>query len=120
MQLERGRRWETAAARYLEQQGLRVIARGYRCRLGELDLVCRSPETLVVVEVRARGTGARCSAAESVGYRKRQRIVLATRHMLMRKPELNRLPIRFDVVAFDAIDSDTPQIAWIKNAFDAS
>jgi putative endonuclease len=119
MQLERGRRWEAAAAQYLEERGLRVIARSYRCRLGELDLVCRSPETLVVVEVRARGTGARCSAAESIGHRKRQRIVLATRHMLMRKPELNGLPIRFDVVAFDAIDTDAPLVAWIKNAFDA-
>ena len=46
------------AASYLERHGLAVLARGYRCRLGELDLVCRDDGTLVVVEVRARSSGA--------------------------------------------------------------
>ncbi len=118
--LERGRRWEAAAARYLERQGLAVLTRGYRCRLGELDLVCRDRDALIVVEVRARATGARCSAAESVDAHKRRRIVQATRHLLMRNPRLGDLRIRFDVVAFDAIDTQSPRIEWIKNAFDAS
>ena len=119
MQLARGRRWESAAARYLERRGLTVVARGYRCRLGELDLVCREPSTLVVVEVRARSADARCTAVESIGPSKRKRIVLATRHLLMRNAHLSELPIRFDVVAFDGIDTDRPAVAWIKNAFDA-
>lgn len=120
MQLERGRRWETAAAQYLERRGLTILARGYRCRLGELDLVCRDRDALIVVEVRARSARARCSATESIGPRKRKRIVLATRHLLMRKPQLGDLPVRFDVVAFDAIDTETPRVEWIRNAFDAS
>lgn len=118
--LESGRRWEAAAARYLERRGLTVLARSYRCRLGELDLVCREAGALIVVEVRARGTTARCSAVESIGPRKRKRIVLATRHLLMCRPELGGLPIRFDVVAFDAIDTEAPQVTWVRNAFDAS
>ena len=119
MQLERGRRWEAAAARYLEAHGLDVLARGYRCRLGELDLVCRDEHALVVVEVRARASGARCSAAESIGPHKRRRIVLATRHLLMRHAEWHTAPIRFDVVAFDGIEADVPRVQWIRNAFDA-
>jgi putative endonuclease len=120
MQLERGRLWESRAAAHLERHGLEILARGYRCRLGELDLVCRDDRQLVIVEVRARGRSAICSAAESIGPHKRRRIVQATRHLLMRHAEWQAAPIRFDVVAFDAIDAPEPRIEWIKNAFDAA
>ena len=120
MQLARGRLWESRAATYLEQHGLAILARGYRCRLGELDLVCRDDGTLVIVEVRARSRTALCSAIDSIDAHKRRRIVQATRHWLMRNAQWQTARIRFDVVAFDAIDEPEPQIHWIKNAFDAS
>jgi len=119
MQLPRGRHWEAVAADYLEDHGLVVLARGYRCRLGELDLVCRDAAVLVVVEVRARGTSSYCSAVASIGPRKRGRIIQTTRHFLMRRREWCDAPIRFDVVTFDAIDTAEPAVQWIKNAFDA-
>ena len=120
MRAERGRLWESRAAAYLEAHGLAILARGYRCRLGELDLVCRDDRQLVIVEVRARSGGALCSAADSIDAHKRRRIVQATRHLLMRHAAWQSATVRFDVVAFDAIDSVQPQIQWIKNAFDAS
>jgi putative endonuclease len=119
MRLQRGRHWEAVAADYLEDQGLTVLARGYRCRLGELDLVCNDSAALVVVEVRARSTSSFGSAAETIGPRKRARIIQATRHFLMRRREWHGAAIRFDVVAFDAIDTAEPALRWIKNAFDA-
>jgi putative endonuclease len=120
MRLARGRLWESRAAAYLEEQGLTIIARGHRCRLGELDLVCCDRRHIIVVEVRARRANPFCTAAESVGPHKRRRIVQATRHFLMRNPRWQAAPIRFDVVAFDAIDTAEPRMRWIKNAFDAS
>jgi putative endonuclease len=120
MRLARGRLWESHAAAYLEQHGLTILTKGYRCRLGELDLVCRDDRELVIVEVRARSSGARCSAVESIDAHKRRRIVQATRHLLMRHAAWNGARIRFDVVAFEAIDSEQPRVEWIKNAFDAS
>jgi putative endonuclease len=120
MRLERGRLWESHAATYLERHGLAILARGYRCRLGELDLVCRDDRELVIVEVRARSRGALCSAIDSIDLHKRRRIVQATRHLLMRHAEWQAAAIRFDVVAFDAIDTPEPQVRWVKNAFDAS
>lgn len=120
MRLERGRQFEARAADFLEASGLTVLARGYRCRLGELDLVCRDGPYLVVVEVRARSSAALCSAVESIGHAKRRRIVLATRHFLMRHREWHDRPLRFDVVAFDSIDTERPSVQWLKNAFDAS
>jgi len=120
MQLERGRLWEARAAEYLEAQGLRIVVRGYRCRVGELDLVCQDDAHLVIVEVRARGSAALCSAIESIGPSKRRRIVQATRHLLLRHREWHAARIRFDVVAFDGIDGPTPEVRWIRNAFDGS
>ena len=120
MRLTRGRHWEAVAADYLEDHGLTVLARGYRCRLGELDLVCRDDSALVVVEVRARARSSYGSAIESIGPHKRARIVQATRQFLMLRREWIEAPIRFDVITFDAIDTDEPAVRWIKNAFDAS
>jgi putative endonuclease len=120
MRLERGRLWESRAAAFLEQQGLVLLARGYRCRLGELDLVMRDGRLIVVVEVRARSAAAYCSAVDSIGPHKRRRIIQATRHLLMRHAALQTAPIRFDVVAFDAIDDIEPRVHWIRNAFEGS
>jgi putative endonuclease len=120
MSLAAGRRWEHTAGEYLEKNGLAVVTRGYRCRMGEIDLVCRDGAALVIVEVRARATTRFGTAVETVTQRKRRRIVQATRHLLMCRPEWQSLPIRFDVVAFDGIDTTTPQISWIRNAFDAA
>jgi putative endonuclease len=114
-----GRHWEAVAAEHLEQHGLSIVARGYRCRLGELDIVCTDGHALIVVEVRARSRGGPCSAVETIGRHKRRRIVQATRHLLMRNSRFASAPIRFDVIAFDAIDTASAQLRWIKNAFDA-
>ena len=120
MRLQRGRHWEAVAADYLEDHGLTVLARGYRCRLGELDLVCRDGRLLVVVEVRARASSSYGSAVETVDARKRAKIVRATRHFLTTRREWHDAQVRFDVVAFDATDAEEPVLRWIPNAFDAS
>ena len=118
--IARGRDWEDRAAVYLSGRGLEILARTYRCRLGELDLVCRDGDTLIIVEVKARRNDRHGSAAESVRAVKQQRILKATRHFLMRHPHWNDAPIRFDVVAIDDIDGREPVIQWIRNAFDAA
>lgn len=114
-----GRAWELAASDLLARRGVEIIARGYRCRLGELDLIGIDGTTLVVVEVRARASDARGRALETVGPRKRKRIVNATRHFLMRHPAWFSRPIRFDVVAVDGIDTAEPRMQWVKGAFEA-
>ena len=120
MRLREGQRWEAVASDYLEEHGLTVLARGYRCRLGELDLVCRELSTLVIVEVRARSRTSYAQAASSIDHRKRARIIQATRHLLMRHAHWQSATLRFDVVAFDDIDTASPKIQWIRNAFDGS
>lgn len=114
-----GRSWEAVARDYLQTRGLLILKQRYRCRLGELDLVCRDGATLVVVEVRARKKGSLASAIDSIDWKKRRKIVLATRHLLMCNPQWNTQPLRFDVFAVSDIDTATPQFQWLQNAFDA-
>ena len=101
-------------------QGLRVLEQRYRCRLGELDLVCRDQRTLVIVEVRARSSRSSASAVESVDGKKRAKIINATRHLLMRHPQWAEDAVRFDVISIDGIDSTTPRLRWVKDAFQAT
>lgn len=114
-----GLAWEREAARFLEGRGLTIVERGYRCRVGEIDLICRDGPTLVIVEVRARRSSSHGSAAATVDWRKRRKIVQASRHYLMLHADSLDMPIRFDVVAIDGIASREPSLEWIRNAFDA-
>jgi len=113
-----GRVWESRAAAWLDAQGVRTISRGYRCRLGEIDLIGVDGQDLVFVEVRARKHDSLGTALESVGTAKQRRIIRATRHYLMRHPGAQARRIRFDVVAFDDIDTADPRVTWIRNAFE--
>jgi putative endonuclease len=108
---------EQAALAYLQQAGLRLLARNYRTPGrggGEIDLIMRAPDgTCVFVEVRQRKSTSHGGAAASVSATKRRRIVFAARHYLMRLG--NPPPCRFDVVAVDA-----GEVVWMQAAFDAS
>jgi putative endonuclease len=105
---------EARAALYIEQQGCEILARNFRSRLGELDIVARCGQLLIVAEVRLRTTPRFGGAAASITRAKRTRIVRATRYLLVRRPELNRLTVRFDTLLLNAADGP---IDWIKNAF---
>jgi putative endonuclease len=74
---EVGRRGEEIAARFLERRGYRVIGRGFLARRGEVDLVCRRGERLVLVEVKTRSAGGFGGPAEAVGTRKRRALQAA-------------------------------------------
>jgi putative endonuclease len=104
---------EAQALEYLQGQGLRLLARNWRCKLGELDLVMQDGETVAVIEVRSRARTDWGSAAETIDRRKQARLVRATRLWLARRPDLAEQPLRFDVVTLDA-----GQLDWRREAFD--
>ena len=116
-----GRRGEDRALAHLQSHGLQLIERNYRCRAGEIDLVMREGDVLVLVEVRTRSRSDFGSAASSVGVRKQRRFVLAARHLTLTRPELRRMRARIDVVAIDpsAQSGAPPVITWSRNAFTA-
>ncbi|MBS3964039.1 MAG: YraN family protein [Methylomonas sp.] len=110
--LQTGDAAEQRALAHLEHQGLSLVERNFRCKLGELDLVMRDGEALVIVEVRFRKSEHFGGALASVTPQKQARIVAATQHYVIIK-RLNALAVRFDVVAL----AGDGQIQWIKNAF---
>lgn len=105
-------RW---AARYLQQQGLRLVTQNYRCRAGEIDLIMRDGDVLVFVEVRLRSNPSFGGAAASIDTRKQQRIIKTAQHYLATLPSLPAC--RFDAVLLE--DLQGLQAQWLKNAFGA-
>ena len=113
-----GDAFEERAALWLQESGLRLLARNFRCRGGEIDIVVLDGECLVFIEVRRRSNPRFAGAAASVGWRKQQRILRAAQLFLQRYPQWSALPCRFDVVAFEPRQS-APDSAplWIRAAF---
>ncbi|MCC7259105.1 MAG: YraN family protein [Gammaproteobacteria bacterium] len=109
---------EDAALTFLEQQGLRLMQRNYRCRWGEIDLVMREAATLVIVEVRYRTSSALLEPGLSVDARKRRRLLQAARRFLQEHPHEARRSVRFDVVSLSG-PLDAPRCRWFRGAFDA-
>lgn len=114
-----GRRSERAAARFLRKKGCRILAANVDDRLGELDLLALDGGTLVVVEVRSTESGDLQRAAESVDTAKQRRITEATLRFLARRRLLDRIPVRFDVLAVSWPAGREPAFHHIPHAFEA-
>ena len=112
----RGRDAEQMALRHLEQHGLHLVTRNFRCTRGEIDLIMRQGDTLVFVEVRSRRNDTYGSGAESVDARKQAKLNAAAAIYLQQHATLSSCPCRFDVIAI-SFASDPPQLDWIPDAF---
>jgi putative endonuclease len=115
---ERGREAESAARAWLESRGLAFVCANFRARVGELDLVMREGDVLVVVEVRQRTRDGYGGALGSVHAGKQRRIVAATGWLLATRPALARARVRFDVVG---VEGTAPEwrFDWVRDAFRA-
>lgn len=114
---ERGDAAERLAAAHLTANGLEILLRNYLRRSGELDIVARDGDVLVIVEVRMRASAAFGGAAASVGGRKRARIVRTAQQLLQQRRDLSQLRVRFDVVLVTAPPGAAPRVEWIRHAF---
>lgn len=114
---EAGSAGEHAALTYLQNKGLKLLARNYRCRGGEIDLVMLDGATLALIEVRLRSDPRFGGAAASVDAPKQRRLTIAARHLMLTRRDLARYRARFDVVAFESALSGMLEINWIKDAF---
>ena len=110
---------ENLAAEFLRGEGFEILGRNYLRRLGELDIVARRAQLLVVAEVRTRSSAAYGGAAASIDRRKQRRIARTTASLLQRHAELARLPVRFDVIVVSDPSSEAPRLEWIRHAFEA-
>ena len=113
-----GRWGEAQAARYLRRRGWEILASGFRCRMGELDLVASDGVYLVFVEVKLRRDDRFAPAAAAVDRGKQRRLKAAAEYYLLCHP--TDLQPRFDVVEVYAPQGTAtrqPTIPHIPNAF---
>jgi putative endonuclease len=111
-----GKLGEEMACAELERRGYAIIARRFRTRFGEIDIVSDHDGTIVFVEVRARKSAYRGTAAESVTASKQRRIAAMALDYLARADKLEAR-CRFDVVAIDGIGTEGVELRVIEDAF---
>lgn len=109
-----GKWGESLAAETLEQQGYILLERNARTPYGELDLVMRQGQTIVVVEVKTRSTPAFGLPEESVTRRKQEHLLHAAQHYLQSHPELGG-DWRVDVVAIRRLQDMPPEVVHFEN-----
>ncbi|HEX7136666.1 MAG TPA: YraN family protein [Vicinamibacterales bacterium] len=115
---ELGKTGEELACRELTRRGYAILARRWRQRVGEIDIIARDGETIVFVEVKARDGRAFGAPAEAVSAAKQRRIAqLAI--MFLTRNGLANCRCRFDVVSVD-VGAGAPIVQVFRNAFDAA
>ena len=111
-----GHAGEDVACRELERHGYQILARRYRTRFGEIDIVASDAGTTVFVEVKARRGNRFGAAAESIPVWKRRRIGAMALDYLAWTGTLNT-PCRFDVVAIDGLGRAGETVQVIRDAW---
>ena len=111
-----GKWGEDVACAELTRRGYEILARRYRCRFGEIDIVCRHEGVLVFVEVKARRGDAYGGGELAVTPAKQRRIGQMAVDFLSRR-RLHDQPCRFDVVAI-SVEMGPPRVDVYENAFD--
>ena len=111
---EKGRRGEEEAARFLGGQGYRIVARNFRSRRGEVDIVALKDETVVFVEVKKWDALPRDSLEHSLSDTKRGRILQTSRLFLERHPEYLDFRVRFDLIHLHGTPT---RVRHLENAF---
>jgi putative endonuclease len=106
-----GQAGEDAALAWLQQRGLTLVERNFRCKGGEIDLVMQEGDALIFVEVRKRADTSHGGGAASITPAKQKRVIAAAQHYLQRY----RMPpaCRIDVVTIDGDET-----RWLKNAIE--
>ena len=105
---------ENSACAFLESQGFTIVMRNFLRRVGELDVVARAGDLLVIAEVRTRASDRFGGAAASIGPAKQRRIAATAALLLQRHRELRQCRVRFDVLIVR-----NGSVEWLKHAFDA-
>lgn len=106
------------AAEYLRKKHYHLIATGYRCRYGEIDLIVSNKKFLVFVEVKLRKSAAFAQGREFVNYRKQKKLLTTAELYLSLNP--TELQPRFDVIeiyAPEGLDTKRPVINHLEDAF---
>ena len=110
-----GRRAEMLAAVYLIFKGYRILARRFRTKSGEIDIVARRKNVVIAVEVKQRLT--RAAADESISAESETRISSALEQFIAGRKSLQQLGLRCDVIYFIGARPSLRRAVHIVDAF---
>ena len=110
-----GRRGEALAARELRRRGYVIVERRWRCRIGEIDIVARDGEVLVVVEVKARSRKDYGPPIDAVDREKRRKLEKLARAYLQ-ATRLKDVSVRFDLVGVTFAAGEKPRVDVFPDA----
>ncbi|MDD3022388.1 MAG: YraN family protein [Syntrophomonadaceae bacterium] len=115
MKKELGKWGEESAAKYLMQQGYKILGRNYYTRYGELDIICEKDRNLVFVEVKTRRSSKYGYPEEAITNRKKEHIRKAAL-LYMDAAKRSYREISFDVISI-LLEAGEEKINHIKQAF---
>lgn len=110
-----GKNGEEYGVRRLQEAGLKIIARNYRCPKGEMDIIAWDRKTLVFIEVRTRRSSFRGWGEESITRQKALRLQTIASFYIQQKGYKSWPDMRFDVVAV-RWQGENPEMKWLKGA----
>jgi putative endonuclease len=114
-----GRQGEAAARAHLERRGVRIVMENFTCPAGEIDLVGRTRDSLIFIEVKTRKSRAFGPPHLAV-HQQKQRQIVRTAEWYLAEHRMSDVACRFDVVAVTfSEDEEAPRIDWVQDAFPA-
>ncbi len=105
-----GKDGEEKACNYLKSKKYKILEKNYRCLYGEIDIIAKYNNTLVIIEVKYRKSAKFGKGYEAVNYTKQQKIIKTLQYYINEKNV--KMPVRFDVISID-----DNEITHIVNAF---
>lgn len=110
---------ETLALEHLQARGYRLLARNWRCKAGEIDLIVQTPTgtDIVFVEVRLRRRTRYGAGLDTVAWQKQRKLIKTAQWYLQSTRQLH-LSARFDVISIEHEDGTNPQLEHIEHAFE--
>src|SRR5690242_18344194 len=112
-----GHEMENLACDYLQQQGLQLLLRNYRCRMGEIDFIMREGECIVFVEVKYRRYAQYGASVEMIHHAKQIKLLRTANYYLLKNPLALTQSARFDAITIDGFGRQQ-KIDWLKNIID--
>jgi len=107
---------EEEACKFLKKKGCKILTRNYRTPGGEIDIIARSGNVILFVEVKTRVSDRFAQPWEAVGFRKRKNIRAAAKQYI-REIDARNLEFRIDVISVLLNDALKAQFEWIQQAF---
>lgn len=115
---QKGNAGEDRAVKYLAEHGFEIVARNWRTKSGEIDIIAHKNDALIFIEVKTLPGGDALTLSHEMGVQKQKRIIKTSKRFLLNNRQYNNDIIRYDLIVIDM--PRFPSVYHIENAFTES